>query len=97
MGAIIFSTFSIAFKTPFPWYLFWLLSLNSFASKLPVDAPEGTEDLKEEPLVLSSTSSVGFPLESIISLALRDLTLEVTLIWRFKDSNFSLRVSFSSS
>ena len=50
-------------------------SLNSNASKLPVDAPDGTDALPTIPLSnMTSTSTVGFPLESNISL------IEVTLL-----------------
>ena len=44
---------------------------GSTASYFPVDAPEGTEARPNEPLEpIISTSTVGFPLESSISLAL---------------------------
>ena len=47
-----------------------MLSLNSKASFLPVEAPLGTE---ATPIIpdsrVTSTSTVGFPLESNISLA----------------------------
>ena len=60
----------IADKTPFPRNLLGSLSLNSIASNLPVDAPEGTEALPVIEFVrITSTSIVGLPLESIISLA----------------------------
>ncbi len=46
------------------------MSRNSIASYSPVDAPEGTEDLPRCPdRVITSTSIVGLPLESNISLA----------------------------
>ena len=64
---ILFTTF----LTPFPNYLFLLLSLSSIASYSPVDAPDGTEARAKTPeLVVMSTSIVGFPLESKISLAI---------------------------
>ncbi|MNF12282.1 hypothetical protein D3C80_2137090 [compost metagenome] len=63
-------TLSTAFKTPLPKYLFLSSSLNSTASKAPVDAPDGTAALPMNPPSTStSTSTVGFPLESSISLA----------------------------
>lgn len=58
-----------AFLTPFPKNLFLSLSLSSNASCCPVDAPEGTLALPNEPSShKTSTSTVGFPLESKISL-----------------------------
>ena len=45
-------------------------SLNSTASFSPVDAPDGTDALpKLLSSVITSTSTVGFPLESKICLA----------------------------
>ena len=45
-------------------------SLNSTASKAPVEAPDGTIALPTAPLSnATSTSTVGFPLESNTSLA----------------------------
>ena len=45
-------------------------SLNSTASKLPVDAPDGTIATPENPpSVTTSTCTVGFPLESNTSSA----------------------------
>ncbi len=68
-GAIISFTFCTAFSTPLPLYLF-SPSLSSSASCLPVDAPDGTCALPKAPdSVIQSTSIVGFPLESRISLA----------------------------
>ena len=62
--------FETAFKTPFPRYLVGSLSRSSKASLLPVDAPEGTIKLSITPLlVVTSTSTVGFPLESRTSRA----------------------------
>ena len=70
LGFIILFTLDTAFNTPFPWYLFLSLSLNSKASFLPVEAPLGTD---ATPIIpdsrVTSTSTVGFPLESNISLA----------------------------
>ena len=68
--AIFLFTFSTAFSTPFPLYLVLSLSRNSTASKLPVEAPEGTIALPlKPPSVITSTSIVGFPLESKTSKA----------------------------
>jgi hypothetical protein len=51
-------------------------SLNSTASKAPVEAPDGTIALPTEPLSnTTSTSTVGFPLESKI---LEVKVLEIT-------------------
>ena len=70
-GAIISFTFATAFVTPFPRYLDLSPSLNSTASKLPVDAPDGTIATPFDPSsVTTSTCTVGFPLESSISSAL---------------------------
>ena len=67
---IFLFTFSTALLTPFPINLFLSLSLNSTASKLPVDAPDGTIAVPENPpSVTTSTWTVGFPLESKISNA----------------------------
>ena len=55
-------------RTPFPKYLLDFLSLNSIASCMPVDAPEGTEALAVIPfLSIISVRSVGIPLLSRIS------------------------------
>ena len=63
-------TFCTAVKTPFPRNLSLSPSLNSTASYIPVDAPDGTAAL---PIVPSSkyisTSTVGKHLESSICLA----------------------------
>ncbi|KKC29358.1 hypothetical protein CDSM653_01626 [Caldanaerobacter subterraneus subsp. pacificus DSM 12653] len=69
-GAIMSFTFCTAFNTPFPKYLDLSPSLNSIASKAPVEAPDGTAALPTAPLSNStSTSIVGLPRESNISLA----------------------------
>ena len=69
-GAIISLTLSTAFNTPLPTYLPLSPSLNSTASKAPVDAPDGTIALPRAPLSnTTSTSTVGLPLESRTSLA----------------------------
>ena len=66
----LFTLFT-AFKTPLPLYLLLSLSLNSAASYSPVEAPDGTAALPKTPFSKkTSTSTVGFPLESSISLAL---------------------------
>ena len=50
----------ITVLTPYPWYLFWSLSLISLASFEPVLAPEGTDANDFIPLdKVSSTSTVG--------------------------------------
>lgn len=60
----------MALCTPLPLYLISLLSLNSIASASPVDAPDGTIAFPISPnSVVTSTSIVGFPLESKTSLA----------------------------
>ena len=64
-------TFSTAFKTPLPIYLDLSPSLNSTASKAPVEAPDGTSATPHEPSINSTvTCTVGFPLESKTSNAL---------------------------
>ena len=63
-------TLSTALLTPFPLYLELSPSLNSTASKAPVEAPEGTIALPDAPSSsTTSTSTVGFPLESRTYLA----------------------------
>ena len=69
MRAIRLFTFSTACSTPFPPYRF-SPSRSSTASYVPVDAPDGTEALPTTSSpARTSTSTVGFPLESSISLA----------------------------
>ena len=69
-SAISVFTFSTACKTPCPKYLDLSPSLNSTASWTPVDAPDGTDALPiAPPSKNTSTSTVGFPLASSISLA----------------------------
>jgi len=59
-----------AFSTPRPPNRCLSLSRSSTTSWTPVLAPDGTENLPEAPLSnLQKTSTVGFPRESIISLA----------------------------
>ena len=78
-GAIFVLTFSTAPDTDFPKYL-EPPSLNSAASKAPVEAPLGTAARAHEPSSnWTSTSTVGFPLESRISLAVMDLIAEFVL------------------
>ena len=68
-SAILVFTFSTAFKTPFPRKAF-PPSRNSTASNFPVEAPDGPAALPKIPFsVTTSTSIVGFPLESKICLA----------------------------
>lgn len=64
---IVFTLFT-ALVTPLPWYL-ESPSLSSRASFVPVEAPDGTLALTVKLSVVSSHSTVGFPLESRISLA----------------------------
>ena len=68
--AIFLFTFSTAFCTPFPKNLVLSLSRSSTASKLPVDAPDGTNAVPVYPPSNdTSTCIVGFPLESKTSNA----------------------------
>src|SRR5690606_38677064 len=68
-GAITSLTFSTAFRTPLPKYLFASPSRSSTASKAPVDAPDGTMARPYEPSSMTtSTSTVGLPRESSTSL-----------------------------
>ena len=79
----VFTLFT-AFKTPFPKYLPLSSSLNSTASWLPVEAPDGTAALPFAPhSSITSTSTVGFPLESKISLPITS-TIPVINIPPFK-------------
>jgi hypothetical protein len=68
LGPIISFTFLTAFNTPLPPNL-CPPSLNSNASLPPVEAPDGTPEVNTPLFVTQSTSRVGFPLESSISLA----------------------------
>ena len=74
LSLITVFTFSTAFCTPLPRYLFLSLSLSSNASCSPVEAPLGAFPV---PVRLSysvtSASTVGLPLESSISLACTSL------------------------
>ena len=65
LGAITLLTFRTAFVTPFPRKYFGSPSRSSTASRVPVDAPEGTMARPSAPDSSStSTSTVGFPRES---------------------------------
>ena len=69
-GAIRLLTFFTALRTPVPLYLDLSPSLNSKASDSPVEAPDGTIALATVPShKVTSTSTVGFPLESKTSRA----------------------------
>ena len=78
-GAIFNTTFFTAVSTPLPKYLD-PPSRSSAASNAPVDAPLGTA---ARPILLSSnltsTSTVGFPRESKISLAVTELITDTNL------------------
>src|ERR1700688_3861459 len=64
-SAILVSTLSIAFRTPFPRYLSFSPSRSSQASCSPVLAPLGTIARPTAPPANStSTSTVGLPRES---------------------------------
>ena len=58
--AIFLFTFSTALLTPFPKYLDLSPSLNSTASKLPVDAPDGTNATPEKPPVCYNFNLYGW-------------------------------------
>ncbi len=65
-SAILEFTFSTAVRTPLPIKSF-PPSRSSTASCSPVEAPEGTAALPNIPFsVITSTSTVGLPLESKI-------------------------------
>ena len=79
--------FSTAFVTPFPKYLSLSPSLNSSASNSPVDAPLGAVPLATVPSTnVISASTVGFPLESRISLP--------TYFFNFLNNSFSIVTPF---
>ena len=64
-------TFSTARRTPLPPNRVMSPSRSSIASLSPVDAPEGTEaETSMPPSSLHQVRTVGFPLESRISIAL---------------------------
>src|SRR5437870_10000135 len=69
-GAIVSSTLLTARLTPLPPYRCVSPSLSSTASRLPVEAPEGTAARPHAPeSSWTSTSTVGLPRESRISRA----------------------------
>lgn len=68
-GAMMVFTFLTALRTPLPPNRFLSPSRNSCASCVPVDAPDGTDAVKIPESVCKSTSTVGLPRESMISLA----------------------------
>ncbi|KAH3674598.1 hypothetical protein WICMUC_003144 [Wickerhamomyces mucosus] len=63
-GAITSLTLATALVTPLPNHFDLSPSLNSKASWIPVEAPDGTIDLNKPFSVVISTSTVGLPLES---------------------------------
>jgi hypothetical protein len=81
-------TFSQAFNTPFPTKRFLSPSRNSTASCIPVEAPEGTA---ARPIIFlevnTSTSTVGFPLESNISLDLTSIIFDIAYILALKNAD----------
>ena len=78
-GAMILFTFSTALRTPFPPYRFLSPSRSSRASFSPVEAPEGTAARPRTPFSrITSTSTVGFPRESMIS---RPITLLMAILF----------------
>lgn len=76
-------TASTALRTPLPPYRLLSPSLFSHASLVPVDAPEGTHALPNPVSVCTSTSTVGFPRESKISLPFISLIIVVAVIFLF--------------
>src|SRR5688572_25040476 len=89
-SAIRSSTFLHASRTPLPRYRDSSPSRNSTASCLPVEAPEGTAARPTTPdSVITSTSTVGFPLLSKISLAIRSMMMLILL-----ESVQLVRISF---
>ena len=71
--------FLTAIETPFPKNLDGSPSRSSTASLLPVEAPEGTDDLAQIPLFrVISASTVGLPLESSICLPCTDLISDMS-------------------
>ena len=70
-GAILFRMLSMDLSTPIPPYLAGSLSRSSSDSLDPVLAPDGTDARPRMPSSSKmSTSRVGLPRESSISLAL---------------------------
>ena len=81
---IIPFTLATAVITPFPKKRFLSLSLNSKASLLPTEAPLGTEYLPKYLFSITiSTSTVGLPLESRISLALISVIFTIFLLKKY--------------
>ncbi len=73
------ATFLTAFSTPLPPYRDLSPSRNSIASYFPVEAPDGTAARPNAPFdKVRSTSTVGFPRESRISLANTDFIFILT-------------------
>ena len=68
-GAMMRLMFPTAFETPFPPNRVGSPSLSSSASNSPVEAPEGEAPRPTVPSAsVTSASTVGLPLESMISL-----------------------------
>eukprot|EP00701_Giardia_intestinalis_P005513 XP_001709337.1 Hypothetical protein GL50803_20276 [Giardia lamblia ATCC 50803] len=84
-GAMIFLIFSRACSTPLPRKALGSLSRSSRASCIPVDAPEGHAARNTPSWVVSSTSVVGVPRESMIMRALIALIVDGASIYK----NFS--------
>ena len=82
---IVFTLFT-ALVTPLPWYL-ESPSLSSRASFVPVEAPDGTLALTVKFSVVSSHSTVGFPLESYKKIIKQMLIASklIFYIWHFND------------
>ena len=71
-------------RTPFEKNLFLSLSLNSWASNDPVDAPDGTDaNSIIELFSVISTSTVGTPLLSIISLPKTFVIIDIIKLIHF--------------
>src|SRR5438128_5371901 len=78
-GAIVSSTLLTARLTPLPPYRCVSPSLSSTASRLPVEAPEGTAARPHAPdSSWTSTSTVGYPRESRISRAYTPLIADTS-------------------
>ena len=87
---ILLFIFWTAVITLLPKNLFWSLSLNSWASNAPVDAPEGDIAVAEEPSSKKiSASTVGLPL---LSNTCRPLTLLILPF--FYLTNLPISVNF---
>src|SRR5437867_9368037 len=80
-GAIVSSTLRSACRTPLPRERWPSPSRSSTASRLPVDAPEGTAARPQPPdSSCTSTSTVGLPRESRISRAKRPLMVDTLVL-----------------